>query len=249
MPVRLSYFEPALPLLIGFGVVALARAWRHSTKGKKPWLLTISIVGMLMLSTNVVAWLFALPLEGRYSHDALPREDADAIVILSGNVHHPTKNRPYSLLAQDTFQRLQHGVWLFKHWRPLPILVSGGPVDGYEPYAAPMKRALESEGIPDDGIWVEDRSRSTRENAVYSARILRQHQIARVALIVEANSMPRAAAVFRKEGITVIPAPIRFTELDYDLTDIVPNWRATALNDETLHEYVGLVWYWLYGWI
>ncbi len=196
-----------------------------------------------------MAWLLALPLESRYSHDALPGQDAEAIVILSGTVHHPTKNRPYSLPAPDTYERLQHGVWLFKHWKPLPILVSGGPVDGYEPYAATMKRVLESEGIPEERIWLDDRSRSTRENAIYSSRILRQHGIGHVALVVEANSMPRAAAVFRKEGITVISAPIRFTELNYDLSDIVPNWRAIALNSETLHEYVGLIWYRLRGWI
>jgi uncharacterized SAM-binding protein YcdF (DUF218 family) len=152
-------------------------------------------------------------------------------------------------VSQDTYQRLQHGIWLFKNWKSLPILVCGGTLGEQEPYSVTMKRVLESEGIPSDRIWVEDRSRSTHENAMYGSIILRDHGISRIALVVEASSMPRAAASFRKEGITVVPAPIRFTRLDRSFIDVFPSWQAIALNGETLHELVGLAWYWFRGWI
>jgi uncharacterized SAM-binding protein YcdF (DUF218 family) len=61
--------------------------------------------------------------------------------------------------------------------------------------------------------------------------------------------MLRAAASFRKAGITVIPAPIRFTELHFEIMDIFPDWNAIALNGETIHEILGLAWYRLRGWI
>jgi uncharacterized SAM-binding protein YcdF (DUF218 family) len=98
-------------------------------------------------------------------------------------------------------------------------------------------------------IWTEDRSRSTHENAVYGSEVLHKHGVSRAALIVEASSMPRAAASFRKAGITVVPAPIRFTRLHLELSDVVPDWQAIALNGETLHELIGLFWYRLRGWI
>ena len=112
-----------------------------------------------------------------------------------------------------------------------------------------MRRVLESEGISPDLIWIEDRSRSTHENAVYGSSILREHGLSRIALVVEANSMPRAAAAFRKAGVTVVPAPFRFTELDRNLNDVLPSWQAIELNGEAVHEYAGLAWYCFRGWI
>ena len=199
---------------------------------------------------NAFAWLVSLPLEMWYPRDPIPRDSAEAIVILSGTIYRTTTNRPYTLAAQDTYERLEHGVWLYRHWKPVPILVSGGRLRGeQEPFAATMKRMLESEAVPPESIWIEDQSESTHQNAEYSSTILQKRGISRIALVVEANSMARAAASFRKQGITVVPAPIRFAELNYNLNDIVPNWRAIALNDEAIHEYVGLVWYRFRGWI
>ena len=212
-------------------------------------MLTICVLGILLLSTNAVARLVALPLESGYSHDPLPHDSADAIVIVSGTVHPPTVNQPYDLAGQDTYERVRHGAWLSKNWKTLPILLCGGRFRGSEAYAESMRRFLESEGIAPDLIWVEDRSRSTHENAVYGSEILREHGISRIALVVEANSMWRASAAFRKTGLIVVPAPIRFTELHYDLNDVWPDWRAIALNGEAIHELVGLVWYRLRGWI
>ena len=54
------------------------------------------------------------------------------------------------------------------------------------PYAFVMKRLLEQEGVPSDRIWVEPRSRNTHESAIYGADVLKQHGIARVALVIEA---------------------------------------------------------------
>jgi uncharacterized SAM-binding protein YcdF (DUF218 family) len=241
--------EPALPLLLLVGLAGLLGVRRHSSKNRSFLLLTISITGILLLSMNSVAWLISRPLEVWYSHDPLLPGLAEAIVILSGTVHDPTQDRPYTLAAEDTYERLEHGVWLFKEWKRLPILVCGGALAKGGPYAATMKRVLEFEGVPTDLIWIEDRSKSTHENAEFGSKILRERGVSRIALVVEANSMLRAAASFRKAGITVIPAPIRFTELDYGLPDVFPNWRAIALNDEALHEYLGLIWYRIRGWI
>jgi uncharacterized SAM-binding protein YcdF (DUF218 family) len=67
--------------------------------------------------------------------------------------------------------------------------------------------------------------------------------------VVETHAMSRAAACFRKEGITVIPAPCEFCELESLTKGLIPSWRAVKRNEETLHETVGLAWYWLRGWM
>jgi uncharacterized SAM-binding protein YcdF (DUF218 family) len=112
-----------------------------------------------------------------------------------------------------------------------------------------MRQLLRRAGVRDDMIWTEERSRSTHENAVFGAQVLRQRGVNTVVLIVDATSMPRAAACFRKEGINVVPAPSRFREFGPLLEELIPSWKAIRNNEVTLHETVGLTWYWLRGWV
>src|SRR5947209_7607614 len=111
----------------------------------------------------------------------------------------------------ETYERCELAAWLHNNWHPLPVLACGGRGnDRKQPYAATMGQLLRRAAVPDDMIWTEERSRSTHENAAFGAQILRQRGVNTVVLIVDATSMPRAAACFRKEGINVVPAPSRF---------------------------------------
>jgi uncharacterized SAM-binding protein YcdF (DUF218 family) len=245
----MSYLEPALPLLLLLGLAGVAGAWRTTVSRQGLRLAAVSLVGIWLLGSNWMAWAISLPLEYRYARAAQPAQPVDAIVVLSGFVERPTVSQPYPLISPDTYRRLAHGAWLYRHWRSVPILVCGGPPDdGQEPMAVTMQRWLEADDIPREMIWVEGRSQSTHENAVYGAEVLRRHGVSRVALVVEANSMPRASAAFEHAGIHVVPAPIRFAALAGDVSDVVPGWRAMARVGEVVHESLGLLWYRLRGW-
>jgi uncharacterized SAM-binding protein YcdF (DUF218 family) len=111
-----------------------------------------------------------------------------------------------------------------------------------------MRELLRQAGIPENMIWTEEESRSTYENARFGAKILRSHRIERVALVVDARSMPRAAAALEKQGIRVEPAPSRFREWD-GFRELLPGWKAIQGNEETLHETLGFFWYRLRGWV
>jgi uncharacterized SAM-binding protein YcdF (DUF218 family) len=112
-----------------------------------------------------------------------------------------------------------------------------------------MHDLLQDGGIPGSMIWTEERSRSTYENAVYGAAILRGRGIRTIALVVEARSMPRAAACFKRQGMVVIPAPSSFDEAPDSIDDFLPDWRAVGRNEVTLHELVGSAWYTIRGWM
>src|ERR1017187_1414482 len=125
----------------------------------------------------------------------------------------------------------------------------GRNVRGGRPTSTAMREMLEREGIPETTIWTEERSRSTHENAAYGAEVLRSHGISTIALVVEAQSMLRAEACFRKQGITVVPAASGYREWGCLSEELIPSWKAIQRNEVTLHEALGLAWYWMRGWI
>lgn len=242
----MTYIQPMILVLLMLASIGLLRL-----RNSKGFLVAgAGVVGLLLLSWPPVDWLLSRPLEAQYPVRALPPASAQVIVVLSSAVDPSKPERPYPLPDKATYQRCEFAAWLHKHWQPLPVLACGGrgPKDE-EAVSATMRQLLHRAGVPEEMIWTEERSRSTHENAVFGAEILRRHGIDKIALVVEAQSMPRAVASFRKEGIVVIPAPCEFREFSFELEEFIPSWQAIKRNEDTLHETVGLAWYRLRGWI
>jgi uncharacterized SAM-binding protein YcdF (DUF218 family) len=185
-----------------------------------------------------------------YPLKAYPSAPTEAIVVLGSSVERPVVERPYPSPDEQTYRRSQFAAWLHKEWKPLPVLACGGSYQTREqPVAETMRMLLQQAGVPNEKIWTEEHSRSTHENAVLGAEILRRHGVTAIALVVDASSMLRAEACFRKAGITVVPAPSEFREFGPLRAELLPNWEAIRRNETTLHETLGLAWYWLHGWI
>jgi uncharacterized SAM-binding protein YcdF (DUF218 family) len=194
--------------------------------------------------------MFSYPLEGRYPVRPVPlTPKPDAIVVQAAGVSVALFERPYQLADYETFQRCEFAAWLHQRWPDLPVLTTGG---GSFPMSAAgkMRELLVRAGVPGSQIMTEDLSHSTYESARASAALLRQKGIRRIALVVEAQSMPRAEACFRKQGFDVIPTPCEIRQFGVPWQDEeLPTWKAVRRNEMTLHETVGLLWYRVKGWI
>ena len=66
---------------------------------------------------------------------------------------------------------------------------------------------LKSLGVAEQDILVEDRSLNTRQNAEFSARILREHDLSQPILVTSAFHMERSVLNFSKQGLMVTPYP------------------------------------------
>jgi hypothetical protein len=113
--------------------------------------------------------------------------------------------------------------------------------------AAATRQFLTDLGVPAAALLFEDRSRSTRENARYSAELIQTHGFARVLLVTSAPHMPRALATFHAAGIDAVPAPTDFEVLPEPphLLRWLPDAQALADSTRALKEYLGL---WVYRW-
>jgi uncharacterized SAM-binding protein YcdF (DUF218 family) len=96
--------------------------------------------------------------------------------------------------------------------------------------------------------WVEAKSLTTHENAAYSSEMLKRDGVSRVLLVTHAWHMRRAMAAFRAEGLEPIAAPTRFIRPPTPIAqDFVPNASSLRASYYAVHEWLGLLWYYLVG--
>jgi len=246
------------PLGLSILIVLLALAALQAGKtGLAKLLVLLVLLGLFIPSMPAVSEQLLRSLE--MDHPPLPVDEypsAGAIVVLSGGV---AEARPVSLEARpdQTFDRLYQGYQLYQAEKAPTIVLSGGSISWRTQAAALPEAVLMAEilgqlGVPEARILVEGTSRNTRENAVFSKKLLEGKNIDTILLCTSALHMPRALACFRKTGLKAVPAPANFLTQVTDKTtflDFLPH--AAALDESTavMKEYIGMAYYSLRGWM
>ena len=175
-------------------------------------------------------------------------DGVDAIVVLGGGRDADQPQYGGDTVGKFTLERLRYAVRL-QRATGLPILTSGGSVFGRGVSEAElMRRALEQD-FHTTAEWIEDRSRNTMENALYSRAVLEAAGKRKIWLVTDAWHMPRAYWAFRSVGIDTTMAPTSFISGGVDtLLDVLPSSQGLYLSDLALHEALGILWYrWRYG--
>ncbi len=205
-------------MLIGTRVAFARRGWG--------WLLVIS--GALLLglcSTMGFARLlsdYALRPPAALSHErveawraAVKAREPVAILVLGGGSRPFSPEYGVSNLNANSLERLRYGVWLARE-TGAPLGYSGGvgwALGGavVTPEAQIAARIAQQEfGRPLK--WAEERSRDTRENAIYSVALFKEQGIRRVLLVSHQRHLPRALRAFQEaaagSGIVFEAAPV-----------------------------------------
>ncbi|NYT76895.1 YdcF family protein [Alcaligenaceae bacterium] len=192
-------------------------------------------------------------LEQLYPH-SLPMKlpTAQAIVVLGGSTANSRMNwfEPYD--SQLTNSRVNTAGILYRAGRAPLIILSGAALDGNISEAQMMANTLEQQGVPESALELEERSYTTYENGLYTSELLRHRHISNVLLVTSALHMPRAVAVFRKQGVDVIAAPSPaqiVVPADPQFSFWQPNLRVLSASRSIVKEYVALLVYWVRGWI
>jgi len=209
---------PTGPLLVA--VVGLALWSRHPRAGRT--LAALGVGALLVLSVPVFADFLRRTVDISVPFDLDAARTAQAVVILGGGVRRDAPEYGGDTLATLTLERVRYGARVAR-LTGLPVLVSGGSVLEGEPEAKLMAAALEREfGVP--VRWIEANSRTTHENAVLSARTLKQEGIDRIVLVTHGFDTRRAMAEFGAQGFAVVNAPTGLRgRSDRTLLDYLPS--------------------------
>lgn len=191
-----------------------------------------------------------------------PMPEAEAIVVLGGSTRPADYPRPW-VDVMEAGDRVLHGAQLYKAGKAPRLILSGGRIHwrgGDPPESDDMAKIAVEMGVPETDIWEEPSSLNTYQNAVNVKAILEKEGINRILLVTSAMHMPRALAIFKKQGIEAIAAPTDFLISERQVTEVTGSRQAIWLSllpdasnldnvSSALKEYIGLLVYRLRGWL
>lgn len=158
---------------------------------------------------------------------------------------------------QQGIDRLLQAIDLYKKGKIKKIFISGGSgsmVYKEDREAAYLKPYLINLQIPESDILIEAESKNTRENALFTAEVLKKiyPQGAKYLLITSAFHMRRSILCFEKVGLKVAPFTTdRFSGKRKFYFDhlFIPNTQTLVGWDVLIHELMGFATYKISGYI
>ncbi|WP_048305782.1 YdcF family protein [Halomonas sp. PR-M31] len=231
------------PLINALLMLAGLLLWKsHRLLG--PSLLVLGLASLLVFSLPWVSYWLRKGLEPYEPPSQALQEQAEAIVILGGGRDYGTPEFGWGDAPNNvTWRRLGYGAWLSRE-TGLPILVSGGRVNDETLAEATLMARTLGQAFGLEARWIEGRSRTTAENAEFSAAILEQEGIARILLVSQAWHLPRAVPEFERAGLEVTPAPTEFASRPPPkLIAWIPRAYHLRQSTQALHEWLGRIVY------
>ncbi|HXZ38389.1 MAG TPA: YdcF family protein [Thermodesulfobacteriota bacterium] len=166
-------------------------------------------------------------------------KDADLVVVLGGGVD---QGRYLTLISSH---RMVRGIQLYFEGRAQKILFSGGIVGrATVSEASVMNQEARRLKVPPEDILLEKKSKNTHDQAIEVKKIAEPLQMKSILLVTSFCSMKRALLAFEQLGFKVYPA---FADPHEKYTD--EPLRRLSLFPKLVHEYGGILYYKLRGWI
>ncbi len=211
-----------------------------------------ALAGLFLFGLSPLATLALRPLEARFPIPADDGRPVDGIIILGGALD-PDKTATLGHAdLNEAGERILVGAELALRHPQARILLSGGSGllrshDNTE--ADATLHVYAALGIDPARMIIENRSRNTHENAVFSREAARPREGENWLLVTSAWHMPRSVGVFRQAGFAVTPYPVDFRTMGGGPVNAPFASVSDGLRrlDVAMREWAGLVVYRLTG--
>nr|MBI1232137.1 YdcF family protein [Cytophagales bacterium] len=236
-------------LLLVAGFFSKSPKWRKRLSGSG--ILLLVIVTNNALSTLVMnAW--EPPLK---PISTLPTYDIGIVLTGVTNINKTAADRTFFDKGAD---RATHAVQLYKEGKLKRILITGG--QGFQQKndqreAILLANFMITAGVAESDLILEDQSQNTRENAVFTKRLLesRKENLTQPYLLISsAFHMKRAEACFRKVDFQIDTFPVDYYGNDnpINLRSILqPSPNSLVVWHKLTKEWIGLLVYKAVGYI
>ena len=150
-------------------------------------LLAFGIAAFTPLANRMNAWMAGAP----------KLEPSDAIVVLGRGGADAD-----GVLTNRSLRRVLAGISLYENALAPVLVLSGSTAE-----TQARRNLARGLGIPDSAILTGRQALTTREEAAEIERLLQPLGRSRILLVADPIDMPRAAALMKREGFVVHPAP------------------------------------------
>mgnify|MGYP001765484299 CR=1 FL=1 len=212
-------------------------------------LASVTLVLVLALTAFPLATPLLRMLERQYpAAPALPAQ-VDGIIVLGGAEDTGAFARWGIPGLNEGAERVIEGAALARRFPQARLVFTGGVAslvysDATQAPSQMTSAIWQSLGVPQGQIVLEDRSRNTSENAIFTRDLVQPQPGQTWVLVTSAWHMPRAVETFERNGWTgLIPWPVDFRSggqalrLEWRLDDHLQD------ADVTLKEFLGLIVY------
>lgn len=240
--IELILFPPGNVLVLG--VIGLLLLRYRPVWGRR--VLGLSFIMLWCFSTPLLSFALLNSLQSRYPVLNQVPQDADAIVVLGGGREYgDNEYGRQDDLTLHASARVRYAAYLAKQTE-LPVVFTGGQVWNRPGTEAELARQvfLAEHGL--DRVLVEGQSKTTRENARYTAELLKAQGWKRPLIVTEAWHMPRAMYSFEQAGVNAVAAPTARdtpSPIETGWWAITPRAPSLERSRIALHEWLGLLWY------
>jgi uncharacterized SAM-binding protein YcdF (DUF218 family) len=239
------------PLSFSLGLLLLGTFLLWGTRRQRAGKLAVTVgTGLLVFFSYAFgAGLLLNPLEYRYPSLQHPPKEVSLkwVVVLGGGAVTDPGIPLTSRLSQASLARLVEGVRLHREVPGSFLLLSGGTVFDRTSEAEVMAQVARSLGVDPERLVLESASRDTEDQARnIETRLGKQKFI----LVDSASHLPRSMALFHKQGLNPIPAPVGHrikTRRPFDLANFFPLAYRLEGSEVAVHEYLGFAWACLRG--
>lgn len=244
--------------LILLCLLAAFLAWRGKQVAAR-WAITSLLLLFLVLGLSPFGNWIILPLEQRFEGPQAAsgtvdgeKKTYDGILVLGGASETVISAARRSTALNEAGERMTEVLILARRYPDLPIIFSGGSASFFFKDVAEAQDArsfFAKLGIDPKRVQIEDKSRNTYENAVFTRRVLGERAKGNWILITSAFHMPRAVGCFRRAGVRVTPWPVDYRTRGWQDVGRFFDKPSEGLrrSDLALREWVGLFAYWLTG--
>jgi uncharacterized SAM-binding protein YcdF (DUF218 family) len=247
----LGFFALPSNLILVLGLIGLVLMRTKRAQAGRG-LVAASIVLFAGFGLLPLGKVLILPLEERFPPWDAARGAPDGIVVLGGAIDPEFVAARGAPDLNEAAERVTIVASLARQYPLARILYSGGSGrllfrGGTEAQFAGA--LIETFGVPKSRLILEDQSRNTAENAVFSLRMAAPKPGERWLLVTSGYHMPRSMGAFRKAGFAVEAYPVDYRtrgpeDLLVPFDDVASGLRRT---DTAAREWIGLVAYWLTG--
>lgn len=245
---------PLSALLLSLGLLFLF--WKKKLKlGRSLVLLGFGV--LLVFGNKAVSRQLVSSLENSYparlaAESASLSQDPElarcGYIMILGSGHQDAEELPAaSRLSESARARLVEGVRLARLLPDAKVIVSGPAEVGGRTHASVLAASAVSLGLEPKRLMLIDTALDTESEAAQAKALVGD---APLALVTSAWHLPRAAALFQRQGMRVVPCPSDYlgqSPKPLRLSDY--GWEVESLGRSTaaVHEYLGLLWQKLRG--